>query len=565
MMFAGIPLWGFGLLVAGCGGVLAVLHLLRVRPREVRVITTVFWAQAMEPTRARTLWHRFQHPWTYALLLLICVLLSLALAQPEPSGEQLDRVHAVIVLDAGASMSAPVSDDDTTRFDAARAAAETEIGRLALDDRLAIVVANPHPRLIHGLDDARPLAADALAGTELASLPAARTSAVRLAASMLRGRSHPRVVLITDRPSEEEVLRDGEAEIDLRVVRVGAPVDNAAILSIVFEPDTAQPLRGSLRTRVGFWGAQPQDVQLKIERGGGAPLLSEVQTIAPGETHDFTIPDLPADGDELAIHLTTDDAVSVDNHAHLRLPLRTPVRVAFIGPVPTALRLAVEADPAVRTVMLHGDADVRVIAEPSPAEVEGPALVVVNSGPQLASGLSAVPVEQSALAEGLDFEGVVCGTGSALPAAVDGAVPLLMADDRLVAALSTPDGPGRLYLAEALLSADSQAVRQPAFAVLVSRSLRLLAGWDADPAVLGPERSLADPLWAQRAGHGGAVSVMPGSRHSSDLHSDPVTDERASVTPSSRWSAPAWFEIILYLGVACFLLEAALYTRGRIS
>ena len=39
-----------------------------------------------------------------------------------------------------------------------------------------------------------------------------------------------------------------------------------------------------------------------------------------------------------------------------------------------------------------------------------------------------------------------------------------------------------------------------AFAALVSRAVRRLAGWDDDPVVLTPERVWEDPLWRQRTG-----------------------------------------------------------------
>ena len=91
MVFSGLSLGGTVALALACAGVLAILHVLRTRPREVRVITTLFWAHAAETARARSLWHRFRHPWTYVLLLAICALLALALGKPEPSEESATR------------------------------------------------------------------------------------------------------------------------------------------------------------------------------------------------------------------------------------------------------------------------------------------------------------------------------------------------------------------------------------------------------------------------------------------------------------------------------------------
>ena len=57
------------LLAALTAGVLAALQYLRVRPRRTRVVTSLFWRQAVEQAKARTLFERFRHPRTYLLLL----------------------------------------------------------------------------------------------------------------------------------------------------------------------------------------------------------------------------------------------------------------------------------------------------------------------------------------------------------------------------------------------------------------------------------------------------------------------------------------------------------------
>ena len=78
MSFGFVP-WALGALgLVGIAGVLYALQRLRVRHRQVEVETTLFWQQAIEESRARVLTQRFRHPWTYALLLVICSLLWLS-------------------------------------------------------------------------------------------------------------------------------------------------------------------------------------------------------------------------------------------------------------------------------------------------------------------------------------------------------------------------------------------------------------------------------------------------------------------------------------------------------
>lgn len=544
---------------------LAVLHLLRVRPRAVRVITTLFWAQAVEHTRARTLLQRFRHPWTYALLLLICVLLSLALAQPQAARAPEARVHQVIVVDAGASMTARDTDAGRSRFDAARQAAMDEAERLSMDDRLAIIVADPRPRVIHRFGDPRPPASRRLEHTAPAEVPAATVAALKLAESLLHGRSNPRVSLITDRLMEAEVTTGGTSPIDVRVVRVGGPVSNAAILSAIFEPDAEHPLRGRFSVRVGYWGDEPRDVRLRIERGGGAPLLSETHTLTSGRTHDFVTSDLPADGDELIVHLRPDDAVPADNRTRFRLPWRAPIRVARNDSAPVALRLVVQTDPSFLLVDSGEDYDVDIVLGAAVEDDEQPAVVIPATGPALTEAQPIQVIGDAPLVRDLDFEGAVLGTGVSLGTLPDGAEPLLVSGGEVLAARLSTGRARRLYLALALPADDAEVCHRPAFAVFITRAFRWLANWDDDPVVLSPERTGDDPLWADRAGYGGEVLTMPGSRRGSDLSAPIPADSDTSAPVAVRWSWPAWFEVILYLAVACFLVEAVLHTRGRIS
>ena len=53
MQFTAMPIWLFTGLAVLTAGVLALLHFLRVRPRQMRVITTLFWQHAVERVQGR--------------------------------------------------------------------------------------------------------------------------------------------------------------------------------------------------------------------------------------------------------------------------------------------------------------------------------------------------------------------------------------------------------------------------------------------------------------------------------------------------------------------------------
>ena len=82
MSFSNLPIGAVLAGIAALAGVLYALQRLRVRHRPVTVVTTLFWKEAVEETRARVLVHRFRHFWAYLLLLTIVSLLWIAIAAP---------------------------------------------------------------------------------------------------------------------------------------------------------------------------------------------------------------------------------------------------------------------------------------------------------------------------------------------------------------------------------------------------------------------------------------------------------------------------------------------------
>jgi len=370
-------------------------------------------------------------------------------------------------------------------------------------------------------------------------------------------------VLITDRPIDPAAWVAPDDPGGLQVVRVGTPVENSAILSAMFAPEPDNPLLGRFVVRVGHWGARAGEVRIEISRAGGAPLLNETGTIEPGTTRDYVVPGLPADGDRLVVRIRTGDSVPADDQATIRLPLRGPILVSANESVPPAVRLALQADPLVQIVDAGQEADVDVRLGAGQCSAARPAIIIDGSDSPDTTGRLVRVLGDSALTRGLDFEGATSGSGGgvSLP---ESAEALLGSGDAVLAALSTANEKPCLHLSRALFADDAQTAQRAAFAVLVSRSLRRLAGWDDDPVILTPERAAADPVWARRTGHNGAIMAMPGSRQAGDLSLPAPDDTKATTTEPPRWAVPAWFEVILSLAIICFLLEAVLHTRGRI-
>ena len=129
-------LFGLGAILFGLAalaGGLFLLQRLRVRHRPVRVISTLFWKEAVEEARARVLVERFRHPFVYLFLLAICGLLWLA-ASGLDTDDRHGRQH-VVLLDGSFAMA---SGD---RFDAAVAACAEQLRELPRARRTAVLCA----------------------------------------------------------------------------------------------------------------------------------------------------------------------------------------------------------------------------------------------------------------------------------------------------------------------------------------------------------------------------------------------------------------------------------------
>ena len=82
MSLTAFPAWRWLLGLAVLAGLLFALQRLKVRHREQVVLTTLFWQEAKEEARARSLVERFRHPLAYLLALLLAGLAWLAFGDP---------------------------------------------------------------------------------------------------------------------------------------------------------------------------------------------------------------------------------------------------------------------------------------------------------------------------------------------------------------------------------------------------------------------------------------------------------------------------------------------------
>src|SRR5207249_11765101 len=142
-------------------------------------------------------------PWQkprFSILLLIQALLlgalALALARPTIVTGAAERVHAVVLLDGSASMSA--TDVTPSRFERACSLAHDAVRALPDGSTGTVILAGAHPDVLAAEtpDRARLLAAiDAAQPTDAAGDPA---GALRMAVALARGRPNGQVLVFSD-------------------------------------------------------------------------------------------------------------------------------------------------------------------------------------------------------------------------------------------------------------------------------------------------------------------------------------------------------------------------------
>jgi len=466
MSFSGLTALQFWLGLGTLGAVLAALQILRVRQREIPVVTTLFWRQAMEQTRARVFRRRFRHFGTWLFLFLICGLLWLAIARPVSSGRPRERT--VCLLDGSADMARG------RRFADAVAQLETDVVGLPADatdviyvgaDTSTLLTAGEDRLLLaHRLGDLAPDAAPARLGAVIDDLLHAHRGALTI-----------------------RVYGDG-------VLPAGASLPERVQLARV---DTGATVReynaGIVTLGIGDASSGASDtvdvlVAVRAERGGTpvgtsggaleAVLDDRLLTITPqaeglGTKYArWRYRDVPARGQRLRLALRTGsrpDALTLDDSAEIILPNRPVLRVFVDVALRPILTPMLAADPGLRLVAsAQEEADIWIrggASEPSagrptlwfdPGEAHSAALVI--EGPAAsAQVLLAEAQARLALAQ------------------IDG-VALAQTMGRTIAAHAEVGAERRVRVWHSLLQPQMGFVSSRAFPLFVAGAVRWLAG-----------------------------------------------------------------------------------------
>lgn len=538
----------FALGLAALAGGLFLLQRLRVRHREEVVMTTMFWREALQEHRARTLFERFRHPLSYLFALATAGLLWLAVARPDQA--RLDGTDHVVLLDGSAAMMAE------GRFDLAKEAVLREVQKLPKDRTEVLFCGADVRTILSPGEDPELLAArlDQLA-PEMAQESMTRAIQSRLQSGRRAGTVQgTRFVLAGDaRPQEMEF--GGAVQVQALALEDAARA-NTRITSLGISPaasgdwDKADAFICVVSTNVA--GADTGAVSAALD---GEPVTLVVVQEA-GTDRTFRAFDLPLGGGLFTVQLTVGGALAADDTASIQLIDRPLIRVALAMEQSAAravTRLALESDPAVELVddlaqanivvgnAMVGDAAIRF----APAETQVEAILVGYEETQ-SSDVALVDAIGELGLDRVDAAGLAENLGREIAV---GAVP---SPQRFVSLWSE------------LLNEDAGFIKSRAFPVLIGRAVR----WIHQAPSIQPYSAYGYVAPVRLDARQEALVMVSPQGAPGGLFIPGAEPARFEAPPESApegpgpWRPYTWF---LLAALAFLGAEWVLYQRGRVA
>lgn len=371
-------LWTLGLLVP-----LIVLYILKVQRKRLRVPSTWLWAEARRDLMARSPFKRLILQVPLLLQALALILLALAAAGPATRGKTVTGDHVAIVVDTSASMAAQAPGSGERRIDRAKATARELVDALPPGSDAMILDAGRDTRVALPADrDTRRMKA-VIDELEARDVEGDLGAAVSLAISRLQQQGGSRRVLVLTDGNLARPAPLSSTAIPVEVIRVGEPMNNAAIVRVDVRAGTDPVLdREQVQAflMIANFGDAPRELFVTMrQRNASDVLASRKVVVDPGSKLPVVLTFNPAEGDYgtgLIFDIAPHDALPVDDVAYGRVPAgrKLPIFVGAEGG---------EASPwLLRAMVADPDADVRegTVAELLGSTTIAPGALVVFQG-----------------------------------------------------------------------------------------------------------------------------------------------------------------------------------------
>ncbi|GAB5404874.1 MAG: BatA and WFA domain-containing protein [Aureliella sp.] len=304
------------------------LYILKVRLRRVPVSTLLFWNELFDEKKPTAWWQRLRHWLSLLLQLAFAALVIGALVDPLWSWQKDQQRRVVLVLDNSASMLA-TSDEDSTRLDEAKSAANTLVRSLRDGDQMAIVSAGGQPTVVWGMTNHARWLEDAINETPQTTAPASIEPAIELAKRLLSGlEGESEIVVLTDGCSGDVAAFQEDEQVE--VYGVGTEADNVGITRYQVRRSIIDAIGYQVLVDVTNYSAEAKSCRLELDLEDSLVDVLPLE-LQPGETQTRIVDHTSATGGVMKATLEIDDALSTDNHAVALLPTRITVPIRLVS------------------------------------------------------------------------------------------------------------------------------------------------------------------------------------------------------------------------------------------
>lgn len=558
-----IFLWTFAALIP-----LALIYLLKVRPRKKPTTAFFLWQKVITPDRRSALFQRLRDIFSLLLMALAFGLIALALTEPELAGDE--RKNLVLILDQSASMQA--REGTQTRYELAQQRARDVIRGLRGSQQASVAgAAHDLSFAAHLTRHQRSLleAVDKLKATDMPLDVGALASFIATGSVQ----QNSRVLFITDGCSASMERLPKSCEI----LRVGSTHPNVGIVAGDLRKATGEVigLRLFLRLRSSFGEVVKTELNLTHEDTKALVKVIPLQLKPNAETPvTVDLADAPA-GRYLA-ELTLKDALDLDNRAWLVMPQPEPIRVAVSSREPffysQAVRAFEQGDQSLQLTDDESKADIVIGTRNAPKQPhtivfqpEGKSDWWTDLGDVVKEAIvprwknRSHPLARFLDAEGMDF------TGARQLKAPPGSLVLVESEEGLPL-IYLARQPDKSSVVINLDPAESAFYLSAWFPVLVNNAARVLGGREDDlPSIIATGSALPkgiansagfffndDPLWVT------GVSLF--NEAESNLDNASLKETTQPLSQGRPWSY--WLALV---ALGFVTAESLLYHRRKVG
>lgn len=352
----GLPLWSVAFLALVTAVLVILLYRLKDHRSRLVVAFVGLWeiAQQLGPSVNRR--ERRRHYGSVVLQIGIAMLICAALVTLEPSTSDPATQHLVVLLDVSASMAA--DEHGESRFENAQ---RELIRQLALlDETVVVLLATTDSRTTPTLSWTRDhrLLRDAILRQGVHDRTSNWSEGLARAASYLRGRTQPRLWLVTDGTTSDWSALQAEPEltsIPVEAILVGSRRKNVGI--VTFSARAHRDADRGLELLLGLVNDDDRSHDVDVElTSHGRRIGTEQLNLPAGARKTATIRGLDGFKHVIRARLVAQDgaqdALPLDDSAYAVLPEVPQTRVAIISAGDLYLEAAVLSDPSLEATLV---------------------------------------------------------------------------------------------------------------------------------------------------------------------------------------------------------------------